>query len=390
MQNSPAPAAAPNPAQVIRVHDGGSDEIVEVHGRLLTAEGGELRVSNHLRSVVAFSENGELLVSRSHLEDPHVPSFEERIRQQGYRVDRRFAVDMKTISEAYNALNTDTVSKLKTEQTVNMRELLRIIRVAAEQKASDIHFIVSGDTATVRMRVDGVLYTQEEFTAGKGFELCGTAFSMADAADSTYNPYDGQDARISSQSADLPRAVQSVRIRWNPLAFGGRFMVMRLLYTSAGGQKSAGPADLAKLGYLPVQLDLLERVRAHPMGINIIAGPVNSGKSTTVAITLNQLLRESNYEKSCQTVEDPPEYVITGAQQMPVTNAKTSEQRTAKFQQAIEGMLRSDPNIILIGEIRGPESAKLAFQGAMTGTQVWTSLHEIGRASCRERVYTKV
>jgi type II secretory ATPase GspE/PulE/Tfp pilus assembly ATPase PilB-like protein len=169
--------------------------------------------------------------------------------------------------------------------------------------------------------------------------------------------------------------VQSLRVQWNPIAFGGRFMVMRLLYSTAGGQQTSAPSDLSILGYRDDQLAELERIRAQPMGINIIAGPVNSGKSTTVAITLDVLLRESNYERTCLTVEDPPEFIITGAQQMPVTNAKTSKEKAAKFQQAIEAALRSDPNIILIGEIRGPESASLAFQGAMTGTQVWASLH---------------
>ena len=373
----PKDNAADRVHETIRVHDYGTDEIIEIHGRVLTRPGGEIKVGANIRTMVLLSESGELLVSRSHVEDPHVQSFEQRIHQQGYPVHRRYTVDMKTLSEAYTAIEDDSVQKLKkTADTVNTRELLRIIRSAADKKASDIHLVVDNETATVRMRVDGVMQDIEEFTAARGTELCGTAFTMAGTADSTYSPFEYQAARITQQSADLPKNVQSIRVQWNPLSFGGRFMVMRMLYSSAGGAEEAASApDLSKLGYRPKQLRALERVRAQPMGINIIAGPVNSGKSTTVAITLDQLLHECRYEKSCLTVEDPPEYQITGAQQMPVTNAKTPEQRMVKFQQAIEAALRSDPNIILIGEIRGPDSARLALQGAMTGTQVWTSLH---------------
>jgi len=114
-----------------------------------------------------------------------------------------------------------------------------------------------------------------------------------------------------------------------------------------------------------------------PIGINIVAGPTGSGKSTTLQRILSTLMRERRNEIATFTVEDPPEYVIEGAQQMPVTNASTAEERKEKFNAAIRAALRSDPDVIMIGEIRDSESAKLAFEAAMTGHQVWATLHAV-------------
>src|SRR5690606_21821495 len=125
----------------------------------------------------------------------------------------------------------------------------------------------------------------------------------------------------------------------------------------------------------PPQVNMIKRMRALPMGINIIAGPTGSGKSTTLQRCLSTLIRERRREISVFTVEDPPEYVIDGAQQMPVTNANTADERKAQFTKAINASLRSDPDVIMIGEIRDSSSAKLAFEAAMTGHQVWTTVH---------------
>ena len=220
------------------------------------------------------------------------------------------------------------------------------------------------------MRIDGAVQEIDQLVSQHAYDLLATGFAMADASDASYQPYEYQGARISDLTTELPVGVQAVRLQWNPLAYNGRYLIARLLYS---GRKDT--SDLDTLGYSPGHLRLIKFMRAQPLGMVVISGPTGSGKSTTLKKALENLMIERGFEINVLTVEDPPEYVIDGAQQMPVTNAKTPQERAIKFQQAITAALRSDPDVIMIGEVRDPESGKLAFEGAMTGHQIWTSLH---------------
>ena len=112
-----------------------------------------------------------------------------------------------------------------------------------------------------------------------------------------------------------------------------------------------------------------------PIGLNIIAGPTGSGKSTTLQRNMIKLLQEKNYEINLITVEDPPEYPIPGARQMPVTNANDEEEKDEQFNKALSAALRSDPDVIMVGEIRALAAAELTFKGALSGHGVWSTLH---------------
>jgi type II secretory ATPase GspE/PulE/Tfp pilus assembly ATPase PilB-like protein len=205
-----------------------------------------------------------------------------------------------------------------------------------------------------------------------GHSFCAAAFSMADAADVNYQPYEYQGARVSNRKdLQLPEGVISMRLQFNPTVYEGRAMIMRLLYNT--DDKTAG--DVGGLGFTPEQLEDFEFLRQKPYGINVVAGPTGHGKSTTLQRNIISILKEYNYNIAFFTVEDPPEYPIKGAVQMPVTNASTQAERSAQFTKAISAALRSNPDRIMIGEVRDEASAGLAFEAAMTGHQVWTSLH---------------
>ena len=162
-----------------------------------------------------------------------------------------------------------------------------------------------------------------------------------------------------------------VRLQFNPIAFGSRYLVMRLLYADEGKEENS----LATLGYSKRDEDIFFRLRSVPTGIIIISGPTGSGKSTTLQRNMIKLLEEKNYEVNLLTVEDPPEYPIPGARQMPVTNANTEAQKDLEFNKALAATLRSDPDVLMIGEIRTLSAAQLAFKGALSGHSVWTTLH---------------
>lgn len=339
-------------------------------GELLTAPGGPYERRAELREIMVLFESGLFLVSKSHTDDPHLASFEGLLRRKGMEIER-IKVDLAIIRKIYMQ-HEQANTLLAGDQTTStmQRDILRLISDAADHKASDVHIVVGRDSSTVRIRVDGVMRNIHEWRVQYGADFCAAVFAMADASDASYQPYEYQGARVSDSTARLPEGVQAVRLQFNPLAMGGRHLVMRLLYYTIG---EAGDVDT--LGYSPPQVNMIKRMRSMPMGINIIAGPTGSGKSTTLQRVLSTLIEERRREISVFTVEDPPEYVIDGAQQMPVTNANTPEERAEQFHKAINASLRSDPDVIMIGEVRDRESAKLAFEAAMTGHQVWTTLH---------------
>lgn len=205
-----------------------------------------------------------------------------------------------------------------------------------------------------------------------GHSFCAAAFAMADASDVNYQPYEYQGARCSNRKdLRLPEGVISLRMQFNPTVYGGRAMIIRILYDS--DDRTRG--DIGDLGFAPEQVEDFEFLRAKPFGINIVAGPTGHGKSTTLQRNILAILREHKNNIAVFTVEDPPEYPIPGAVQMPVVNASSSEERAEAFTKAIAAALRSNPDRIMIGEIRDSSSAKLAFEAAMTGHQVWSTLH---------------
>ncbi len=170
----------------------------------------------------------------------------------------------------------------------------------------------------------------------------------------------------------LPHNVLAIRLQFNPIAFGSQYLVMRLLYADDNPE---GSSDLRSLGLGKYEEDLFYKMRSMAVGLNVVAGPTGSGKSTTLQRNLIKLLQEKNYQINLLTVEDPPEYPIPGARQMPVTNANTEEEKNEQFTKALSAALRSDPDVILVGETRSLSTAELTFKGALSGHGVWTTLH---------------
>jgi type II secretory ATPase GspE/PulE/Tfp pilus assembly ATPase PilB-like protein len=192
--------------------------------------------------------------------------------------------------------------------------------------------------------------------------------AMTTVSDNAYKPNERQDASIGDRDK-LPDMLYGVRIATAPTS-EGNVMVLRLLYNDAGDD-----VDLRPLGFSPRQADLLQRLKDQPIGMNIISGPTGSGKSTTLQRILMGELQESNGSLHVITVEDPIEYPIPAAVQTPVTNASTEEERSRLFSAAISNAMRLDPDTIMIGEVRDRASAQNALRAAMTGHQVWTTVH---------------
>lgn len=377
-QSKPKPDTDPEPVLIknidISVNEPGGDNVYRITAPIITGLGREYELSGEMRSHIVATRAGEIFYSTP-------PKDEHKVLSEVKRISLMFPtgvavitkIDVSSISELYRKESNENSSGNERKLNDNsrmQREMIAIVASASSQNASDIHIIVQQNRAVVRVRIDGVMREISELPPQSAFELLSAAFAMADASDATYQSLAYQGARVSSLKTALPPGVQSLRLQFNPLANEGRYLVVRILYSGEGQQ-----VDLEQLGYNTGQIKMLATMSARPVGINVVSGPTGSGKSTTLKAVLERLISKRGGEVNTLTIEDPPEYIIEMAQQMPVTNAKTQEERNAAFTSAISAGLRSDPDIMMIGEVRDRASADLAVEGALSGHPIFCSLH---------------
>ena len=353
----------------------------------VTAPTGIFPVKEDTRLLLALFSNGRFLVSETYKFDGRVLSFEVLAKRKRLQIMAPEYVPMAALTAIYDyvqRVKTTSVSIIddssgEHEQAKMQRDFVTIISRAAAMHVSDVHIVV-GEHTTVMFRVNGLMQTEMEYNTEWGESFVRAAFASADISDSNYAQNEYQAAqklgrtplRGSGGKLILPRSVLGIRLQFNPIAFGTRYVVMRLLYAEEDA-KSAN--DLQVLGFTEKQSELFYRLRAIPVGMVVVSGPTGSGKSTTLQRNMIAMLQERNYEINLITVEDPPEYPIPGARQMPVTNASVEEAKDREFTKALSAALRSDPDALMIGEIRTLSAADLAFRGALSGHSVWTTLH---------------
>jgi type II secretory ATPase GspE/PulE/Tfp pilus assembly ATPase PilB-like protein len=374
-------------ARRIVADDDQMQSFMDYQGDVLTASGGPLATTDKQRRHVAFFADGTLLIDRDAPLAPAAMEVKDQLRKSGRRVRQEYHVPLDIIRKVHESadkrMGDGQRNTRRGESLQQMQHMvLDLIAEAAGRRASDIHITVERHEATVRMRCDGVVEAIKKLPSVVASDLCAAAFNMADASDASYRPLEYQGARISEIRTPLPPGVQSIRLQFNPLPNQGRYLIARLLYANSAAQSGG---DVDTLGYSRVHVEQIKRMRRRPYGINVISGPTGSGKSTTLKRALTALMQEKRFQITVITIEDPPEYVIAGAAQLPVTNAQTDEERAEKFRGAIAAALRSDPDVIMIGEIRDKASASLAFAAAMTGHQVWASLHANDAISILDR-----
>jgi type IV pilus assembly protein PilB len=232
-----------------------------------------------------------------------------------------------------------------------------VIFQAAEDGASDIHFEPQEDSLSVRFRIDGVLHEVQRIpkrmAAGVTTRL--KVLAKLDIAERR-KPQDG---RISLNAAAAGRTLD-VRVATLPTV-EGESVVMRLL------DKSKKAPTLAELGLSESMQQMLTDLVMRPTGALLATGPTGSGKSTTLYAALAQINRP---EINIITVEDPVEYRLPGVNQVQI-NTRAG----LTFATALRSILRSDPDVVMVGEIRDGETAKISIEAALTGHLVLSTLH---------------
>ena len=359
------------------------DRLFANGNRLITLRGSDIALSNETRRLLALFSDGTYLVSKDNRFDGAVYNFESNVKRRKIPIKPPTYVTLNEISAIYayaeRGGGTVDVSAEEAQDMQIMIDFVNIIQRASKKKVSDIHVVV-GSSSTILFREGGIMIKQSEYGGEWGEAFVRSVFAAADISDSNYNQNEFQGAqklgstplRGSNGKLMLPHNVLAIRLQFNPIAFGSQYLVMRLLYADDNPE---GSSDLRSLGLGKYEEDLFFKMRSMAVGLNVVAGPTGSGKSTTLQRNMIKLLQEKDYKINLLTVEDPPEYPIPGARQMPVTNANTEEEKTEQFTKALSAALRSDPDVVLVGETRSLATAELTFKGALSGHGVWTTLH---------------
>ncbi len=230
-----------------------------------------------------------------------------------------------------------------------------ILKHAVEGGASDVHIEHTGDKVRVRFRVDGVMYTSLILPTNVHNAIVARIKILAQLKlDEKRKPQDGRfSAKMDDKKVDF-------RVSTFP-AFYGEKVVMRILDTGRG------VVTLDMMGMSPEHLELVRKAIRTPYGLILVTGPTGSGKSTTLYSMLNELDRE---KRNVISLEDPVEYNIPG-----VNQSQVRPEIGYTFASGLRSILRQDPDIIMVGEIRDKETAQLAVQAALTGHLVFSTLH---------------
>lgn len=276
-------------------------------------------------------------------------------------LDEVIAVQKDASADDQNVSQDDFAENSPIAQTVNL-----LLEYAIKSNASDIHIEPREDYVQVRYRIDGVLKEVNKLPRNVHGALVSRIKILSNLKiDERRVPQDGRfKIKLSSKQ-------YAFRVSTLPITDGEK-VVMRIL------DESNQAVKLDQLGYWGLSLATVKDAMAQPNGMILVTGPTGSGKSTSLFSVLSEL---NTPDVNISTIEDPVEYKIPGVNQTQ-TNAKAG----MTFASGLRALLRQDPNIIMVGEIRDGETANLGVQAALTGHLVFSTLHTNNAATCLPRL----
>lgn len=303
------------------------------------------------------------------------PEIESAISQCYYYTSEKEGQSDATAAAASSAANTPAATSVQTqaEDLLNIANKAPAIKLvnkilfeAVHSRASDIHIEPYENEVKVRFRVDGVLHNVLSLPKHQASSLLSRLKIMANLNIAEHRlPQDGQSrVKIREELVDI-------RVSVVPTA-GGERVVLRLL------DKGRGQLGLQDIGFGPQTLKTFRELIGVSHGIILLTGPTGSGKTTTLYGALNELNSE---ERNILTVEDPVEYQLPGIGQMQI-----KPKINLTFASCLRHILRQDPDVIMIGEIRDLETAEIAIQASLTGHLVLSTLHTNDAASAVTRL----
>lgn len=262
-----------------------------------------------------------------------------------------------------------TLQKIRADDT-----LAYLVSQAYRLNASDIHIETQVNDVRIRFRIDGVLHPIARLSQEKYHNLISaiaSAGNVSTASDSAQQGHIAQNVKMADgKSVDV-----NVRLETVPTV-NGMDVVMRLF------NMRPEMYQLDRLGLSPAERAVVDAIIAKPNGLVMIVGPTGSGKTTTLYSILNSLNTE---ERKIITIEDPVEYQFPGITQIPARGADNNT-GVADFADKLRAVLRLDPDVVMVGEVRDEDTARTALQAALTGHTVLTTFHADSAASALTRL----
>lgn len=285
---------------------------------------------------------------------------------EALRVAEQYTREREEQAKAKAAVELGSGEESSVQQAPIVKLLAQIIEQAVHKRASDIHIEPMENQVRIRFRVDGVLHEAMRHDIGLHAALIARIkiVSGLDISEKR-RPQDGRATSI------VDRQEYDIRVSILPTVYGEK-VVMRL------AQKKALTMDKRDLGFPDDELEKFNRILSHPNGLILVTGPTGSGKSTTLYTALSELNVEG---VNIITVEDPVEANLNGVNQVQV-----NEKAGLTFGSALRSILRQDPDIIMIGEIRDQETAEIAVKASITGHLVVSTLHTNSSANTITRL----
>ena len=295
--------------------------------------------------IISRSGMEKIMKEYQQIEEEISSALQEKTQEEGGELIQLKSGDDETVNVSADDINSAPVAKI----------VSAIIRHAVEARASDIHIEPYEKESRVRYRIDGILHTSLTLPKSIHNSVIARIKVLAKLKlDESRIPQDGR-IRLLVDGKDIDFRVSTL-----PLASSEK-VVMRILDSTKGA-----PA-LEDLGFNVIAIDSIKRSIKKTNGIILVSGPTGSGKSTTLYAILTILNQEG---VNISTLEDPIEYEIKG-----INQSQIRPKIGFTFANGLRSLLRQDPNIIMVGEIRDEETAELAIQAALTGHLVLSSIH---------------
>jgi general secretion pathway protein E len=320
------------------------------------------------RKTIAIFKNGIVLVAEGQRHSADAKMVMDKARRLGLRLTEVKELKTNLIEQVYAGVEPKRASiNWKSLDLDRQKSLARIISEASQLGASDVHLRVLDTHTEVKVRVNGRMRELGNEPASDGQEMIRAAFAVstgqgASGTDSTF-----QQGAMFQKSGLLPDNVEMLRLQYSPTSDQRGALVMRLKYVGKNTD-----TDVDSLGYSQQQSIDLKNMRLKTNGMYIFAGKVSSGKTTTLQRCLNAMYLDKKKEISIYAAEDPKELELLGAIQAQITAGQSANDA---FKMAMKAALRSDPNVIVLGEIRSEELTSMAVEAAKTGHALWSTVH---------------
>ena len=234
-----------------------------------------------------------------------------------------------------------------------------LMQQAVWHQASDVHLVPYADFTLVRLRIDGILQDVARLSPRLRDLVTNRLKVLAQVV--IYVRDKPQDGRFAVQGGGDRKI--DIRASFMPTLHGER-VVLRVL------ERSEVEYGLGRLGFLPAQLDQMNAILSRPQGLLILTGPTGSGKTTTIYCALRAIVERTKGAASVYTLEDPIEYDLLN-----INQTQIEESQGVTFASGLRTMLRQDPDVIMVGEVRDLETGRIAIQAGMTGHIIITTVH---------------